>query len=195
MKISWPYKLALALSLLLVVVFIASPYLAMNTLTETIKSNNVTAKKWQAQVKAPYLTWYTKRVLDAMLQAEISLAMKAKEMDKENAMLYYMVTYSDLNKQANKIISAKGFSHFLCGELARFPEYPEQHDSDCWVMDGSMQWQSPTLVEIRYKNPAFGWFSSLYLQRIGLFDWQVAGAVLPIEKILVQLEQNLSNKS
>ena len=77
--------------------------------------------------------------------------------------------------------------------MARFPEYPTQHDSGCWALDGRLHWQSLTRVKVSYKNPESGWLSHLYLKLTGLFYWQAVDIELPVNQMLKQLEQQIVN--
>ena len=106
----------------------------------------------------------------------------------------YTFAQSALGRQSSKMATAKGFAFLLCGEAARFPDYPVQHDSGCWALDGQLHWQSLTRVEVSYKNPESGWLSHLYFERTDLFNWQVIDIDLPVEEMLKQFENQLSRK-
>lgn len=193
MKLKWPYKLLLVTLLLAGTGFAVSPFIAMYALADSTKDNNT--ERWKAQVETAQLSEYTSKLLDGLLRVKMSLEMRSKKTDTATAMQDYTFAQSGINRQSRKIVAPKGFAHLLCGEVARYPEYPAQHDSECWALDGQLHWQSLTRVKVSYKNPESGWFSHLYLDRTGLFNWQVVDIELPVEEMIKQLESQLLGNS
>jgi len=189
MNLKWPYKFLLAAIILLSTAFAASPFIAMQALADAVKENNT--ELWQARVKSTHLSEYTRKLLDGLLRARLSLELRRKETDTATAMLDYTFAQSAIDRQSKKIVAVNGFAHLLCAEVVRFPEYPAQHDSGCWALDGQLHWQSLTRVKVSYKNPGTGWLSHLYLERTGFFYWQAVGIELPVDEMLKQLEKQI----
>lgn len=194
MKLNWPYQLLLATTIIIGIIFFASPFVAMHALSDAVKNNKTESKQWQSQVETPYFTDYASKVLESLLKVKMSLDIKNKTTDPSTAMLDYTFALSGVERQAKKLASAQGFAHFICGELARFPEPPEQDKSACWLMEGNLTWLSPTRVQISYHNPESNWVSHLYLKRTGLFNWKAIDLKLPFEKMLALLEQQLNSR-
>ncbi len=149
-------------------------------------------QQWQTLVKTDEMKQYTAKLLESYLRVKMSLEMKNHGVDIRTAMQDFSFAMKAVERQSNKIVSPKGFAHLLCGEAARYPAYPAQHDKECWKIDGELQWQSLTQVKVSYKNPESGWLSHLYMQRTGLFNWQAVGLELPVDAMFKQLEKQLS---
>ena len=111
MNLKWPYKLLLAAILLLSTAFAASPFIAMHDLANAVKENNT--EQWQARVKNSTFNEYTRKLLDGLLRARLSLEMQSKNISTVTAMQDYTFAQSAIDRQSRKIVTTKGL-HTCC---------------------------------------------------------------------------------
>ena len=187
MTLNLPYKILSAGLVAGAGFFIASPVLSLNTLADKIVANDTV--DWSARVNTENLLPYSKAILEGQLKVKLFN-------DKQSG--HFRSAYEDYNfalgsvdRQAKKLVTAKGFKHFVCGELARFPDLPAKADSGCWMMDASISWQSLTEVKATFVNPETQWQSVAVFKRLGLFNWQLDSVELPVEAMIARLDKQL----
>mgnify|MGYP000698082731 CR=1 FL=1 len=190
MKIHWPYQLLLLLFLASAAILTTSPSIAVQTLAAAVNTND--KQNWPNLVNQEYLKEYNRTLLEGLIRTKMNLEIRSRKVGRATAMQDFTFAMSGINRLADKLSNPQGFKHTLCGEVARFPNFPEKTSSDCWAMEGEWHWQSPTLINVDYKNPATGWTTQLQLQRRGLLNWQAVSIELPIDKILKQLEMQIT---
>jgi len=186
MKIHWPYQLLLLLFLIFTTALMLSPSFAVKTLADAVNSND--KKNWSNLVNREYFKKYNNELLEGLIRVKMNMEIHSGKVGRATAMQDFTFAMSGLNRLTDKLSNPEGFKYIVCGEVARFPNLPEKHDTNCWVMDGDWHWQSPTLVNVKYHNPATGWNTQVQLKRLGLFNWQAVSIELPIEDMLQQFE-------
>ena len=63
MTLNWPYKILIAFTMVVFIGVAASPYIAMQALADAGKQDNLNVEQWQKQLKVPYFTEYTNKML------------------------------------------------------------------------------------------------------------------------------------
>mgnify|MGYP000214472486 CR=1 FL=1 len=186
-KISWPYQLLAFILLLGIYGFVLQPSLLVDQLKTTLESKEeVQWQKLTIQLEAQKLS---KALMEGLLKMKYSVDWNAGQ--RADAMNSYYAGMDQVDGLSTKLAGTEGFKHLLCGELTSFPVVPEDGASDCWLLEGELKWLSPTRVEVSLLNPKMNWHSSLFLEREGLFSWEVAGIELPVEQMLATYQKQL----
>jgi hypothetical protein len=179
-KFSWPYQLLMLVFILGLYAFMQQPAAMLASLKTSVDDNNTS--QWQSLTAKAELQPYGKALMQGLLKMKYHFDWQAGH--RGDAMTSYYAGEEQLDTLSQQLASPVGFPYLLCGELIGFVEQAQQSTEGCWQLQGEIEWLSPMRVKIAFNNPENNWQSALFLQRHGLFNWELTALELPIERIL-----------
>lgn len=173
----------LLISLLMAgIVFSCGPWWALRNINEAVATNNV--ERWPQLVEHDNFESYTRQVLSGVIKVKMFAHFTHQP---KAAMDEFQHNMKAMPQAVQQLITPKGFSHLLCGELFIEPLAKPAGNTDCWAMDGHLAWQSPVQAKVTFTNPKTHRQSQLTLARTGLFSWQAVALELPVDSMMGQL--------
>ena len=176
------YKILLTCLLLTGLVFGASPWLTIKSISKAAKADD--QKQWQTLVKTEGFSSQVKQMVSGLSELSMQAGLAGKTDLYAAAAEYEAGKKGGVERVAKELTSPQGFSHLLCGVVLSEPNAQPDGTTDCWTLNGKLTWQSPTLAKVTFTNPETHWQSSLLLERVGLFTWQAVSLELPDQAIV-----------